>query len=150
MTAPADRHRVLRAALTAAIRLTGAVRDRRAAAVSEAAWRVVEPALAQRDAQLDAVRALHHDWDADPGHCSHCTTGDGALVTYPCPTIRALDIRQQSDPRSVEGLTREDRYRQALPTLMTDLANDLTALLPDEARAAGIHFAFAIDTTTEN
>jgi hypothetical protein len=37
------------------------------------------------------VRSLHHDWEADPGHCAHCTGPDGNLVRSPCPTIRALN-----------------------------------------------------------
>jgi hypothetical protein len=40
---------------------------------------------------VDRVRALHHDWENDPGHCAHCTGADGNLVPYPCPTVQALD-----------------------------------------------------------
>lgn len=40
---------------------------------------------------VDRVRALHHDWDADPGHCAHCQDGTGTPLRWPCPTIRALD-----------------------------------------------------------
>lgn len=41
------------------------------------------------------VRALHHDWEADPGHCAHCNGPDGNLVPYPCPTIIAIDGQEQ-------------------------------------------------------
>jgi len=40
---------------------------------------------------VDRVRALHHDWDADPGHCAHCQDGMGTPLPWPCPTIRALE-----------------------------------------------------------
>lgn len=105
MTATADRHRVLRGAIECAIRLAPGTRDRQTGPLTTTVWRVVEPALAQRDAQLDAVRALHHDWPNDPGHCAHCQDGMGTPLTYPCPTIRALDVRRppaQPRPR-IEG-----------------------------------------------
>lgn len=58
MTTTNDRHRVLRHAITATVSLTGAVRRGQSAAVSGAVWRVIEPQLVQRDAQLDAVREV--------------------------------------------------------------------------------------------
>lgn len=47
-----------------------------------------------------------------------------------------------------QARAREEQYRKALPARAVKIANHLTTLLPDEARAAGIHFEF--DTTTED
>lgn len=51
------------------------------------------------------VRALHHDWDADPGHCAHCQDGMGTPLPWPCPTIRALDAPQAGDGTGTATLT---------------------------------------------
>lgn len=40
---------------------------------------------------VDRIRALHHDWEADPGHCAHCQDGMGTPLPWPCPTIQALE-----------------------------------------------------------
>lgn len=40
---------------------------------------------------FDRLRALHHDWEADPGHCAHCQDGIGTPLPWPCPTIQALE-----------------------------------------------------------
>jgi hypothetical protein len=47
------------------------------------------------EAAIARVRALHRDWENDPGHCAHCTGPDGNLVAFPCPTIRALNGEEQ-------------------------------------------------------
>jgi multidrug efflux pump subunit AcrA (membrane-fusion protein) len=36
------------------------------------------------------VRALHRNWEADPGHCAHCQDGMGTPLPWPCPTLAAL------------------------------------------------------------
>jgi hypothetical protein len=43
------------------------------------------------EAAIARARALHHDWEADPGHCAHCQDGMGTPLPWPCPTLRALD-----------------------------------------------------------
>lgn len=58
MTTTTDRHRVLRGAIECAIRLAPGTRDRQTGPLTATVWRVVEPAIAQRDAQLDAVREV--------------------------------------------------------------------------------------------
>lgn len=49
------------------------------------------------DNQIKAVRVLHRpthgDYPYDDGLCNHCSNSDGDM-TYPCPTIRALDGEQ--------------------------------------------------------
>jgi hypothetical protein len=54
-----------------------------------------KPTREQLLTAVDRVRKLHHDWEADPGHCAHCTGPDGNLVAWPCPTARALDGQEQ-------------------------------------------------------
>ncbi|MER5715753.1 hypothetical protein [Streptomyces sp. NPDC002132] len=46
---------------------------------------------ARAEAAVARVRALHRDWDADPGRCAHCQDGMGTPLPWPCPTLRALD-----------------------------------------------------------
>lgn len=134
MTAPADRHRVLRAALTAAIRLTGIVSRGHTAALTAAVWRVIEPALAQRDAQLDAVRALHVR-NANTGDCEHCSERDypDYAVPWPCPTIRALDTKHQSAESDAEK-----EYEALKARFLEAVArgDQPTILEPDPAREA--------------
>lgn len=48
---------------------------------------------------------------------------------------------------TAQARAREEQYRRALPARAAKIADHLTTLLPDEAREAGIHFAF--DTTTD-
>ena len=55
-TPAADRRRVLRRAVECAIGLDSTTRNGQTGALTATVWRVVEPALAQRDQQLDAVR----------------------------------------------------------------------------------------------
>jgi hypothetical protein len=54
-----------------------------------------KPTREQLLATVERVRALHHDWENDPGHCAHCTGPDGNLVPWPCPTAHALDGQEQ-------------------------------------------------------
>jgi hypothetical protein len=49
----------------------------------------------QAEAAVERVRELHQRWDADPGSCAHCVDGRGTPLSYPCPTIRALDSQEQ-------------------------------------------------------
>lgn len=63
-----------------------------AAALHEALGQLLGEEGAQA---IGRVRALHHDWEADPGHCAHCTGPDGNLVRFPCDTVRALDGEEQ-------------------------------------------------------
>ncbi|NUO42388.1 MAG: hypothetical protein HOV82_10150 [Streptomyces sp.] len=60
---------------------------------SEAAGILLTRTTDERDrlrAAIARVRALHHDWEADPGHCAHCQDGMGTPLPWPCPTVRAL------------------------------------------------------------
>lgn len=57
-TDPAERRHIVRGAIECAIRLAPGTRDRQTGPLTTTVWRVVEPALAQRDAQLDAVREV--------------------------------------------------------------------------------------------
>ena len=57
--------------------------------------RQATPAESAQARAIERVRALHHDWEADPGHCAHCTEGYGNLVPWPCPTVRTLDGEEQ-------------------------------------------------------
>jgi hypothetical protein len=67
--------------------------------LADAALAVVQPDLTQCDAQLEAVRALHHEWtDGAPGCCAHCQDGMGTPLPWPCPTIQALDVRRPQPP----------------------------------------------------
>lgn len=37
---------------------------------------------------LDALVELHKPW---PGGCSHCINIEGGYMSYPCPTIQAIE-----------------------------------------------------------
>jgi hypothetical protein len=74
------------------------------------------------------------------------------MICSPC--ARAADIHAPRDQHCHDpGCTcghRTDRYRtgagfEALPSRMAQIAGQLTAQLPAQAQAAGIHFAY--DTT---
>ena len=52
---------------------------------------LIVPDLERAEATIARVRALHRDWEADPGHCAHCQDGMGTPLPWPCPTITALD-----------------------------------------------------------
>lgn len=58
MTGPAARRSIIRGAIECAIRLAPGTRERQTGRLTAAVWRVVEPALAQRDAQLAAVHDI--------------------------------------------------------------------------------------------
>lgn len=60
-------------------------------------WTTMRDRAERAAAAIARVRALHHDWDADPGHCAHCQDGMGTPLPWPCPTIRALDAPTPAD-----------------------------------------------------
>lgn len=64
---PADRRRVLRHTIECAIGLDSTTRNGQTGALTATVWRVIEPALTQRDAQLDAVRAVMADMEGVTG-----------------------------------------------------------------------------------
>lgn len=84
-------------------------------------------------------------------HCTDpkCMCGHRTDRYRPLDGIAAVaDFFDQFNRVTAEARAREERYRRALPARMTEIASDLTGLLPDEARAAGIHFA--LEPTTED
>lgn len=66
---------------------------------------------------------------------------DGAPFTIPASSLASYEAASQ------EARALADRFAEALPGRMTEIADQLTAQLPPEARAAGIHLAY--DTTPE-
>lgn len=62
-TDPAERRSVIRGAIECAIGLNPTVRPRQAAPLVASVWRIVEPALAQRDRQINAVLDVLDDMD---------------------------------------------------------------------------------------
>lgn len=102
---PAERRHILRGAVECAIGLNPGTRNGQTAALTAAVWRVIRPALEQRDAQITAVRALHIR-NANTGTCEHCSERDypDYAVPHPCPTIRALDAKHQQDTDEPETL----------------------------------------------
>jgi hypothetical protein len=50
------------------------------------------------EAAIARVRALHRDWEADPGHCAHCQDGVGTPLPWPCPTLTVLDQTKEPTP----------------------------------------------------
>lgn len=93
-TDPAERRRVLRGAIECTIGLNPGTRNGQTAPLTAAVWRIIEPALAQRDAQITAIHALHAR-NPNTGDCEHCSERDypDYAVPWPCPTIRALDVK---------------------------------------------------------
>lgn len=101
---PAVQRRILRRTLERALRQHTATKPAAAVALTEAVWRIIGPALEHRDAQLEAVRTLHHEWtDGAPGCCAHCQDGMGTPLAWPCPTIRALSARPDTRPTADPG-----------------------------------------------
>lgn len=64
---PAERRSVIRGAIECAIGLNPTVRPRQAAPLVVSVWRIVEPALAQRDRQIAAVRDVLDAMDSVTG-----------------------------------------------------------------------------------
>jgi hypothetical protein len=64
-------------------------------AVRDAELEQLRDRVDQEAAAIERVRQLHHDWDADPGHCAHCQNGMGTPLRFPCPTIQAIDPKEQ-------------------------------------------------------
>lgn len=64
---PAERRAVIRGAIECAIGLNPTVRPRQAAPLVASVWRIVEPALAQRDRQITAVRDVIDAMDGTTG-----------------------------------------------------------------------------------
>lgn len=98
-------------------------------------WRIIEPALTQRDAQITAIHALHVR-NANTGDCEHCSERDypDYAVPWPCPTIRALDAK----PLPAAGP--EAEYEALKARFLEAVArNDQpTVLEPDPAREARV------------
>jgi hypothetical protein len=106
-TDPAERRRILHGAIECAIGLNPAIRNGQTTALTAAVWRIIEPALTQRDNQVTAVRALHVR-NANTGTCEHCSERDypDYSVGYPCPTIRALELKRLlAEPEAEPPLT---------------------------------------------
>jgi hypothetical protein len=125
---PAERRTVIRGAIECAIGLCTATRTGQVGPLTAAVWRIVEPALTQRDHQVTAVRALHHEWtDTAPGRCAHCQDGQGTPLPWPCPTIRALDVKNLPTAADQEYDALKASYLEAV----TSGAHRITVLEPD-------------------
>lgn len=81
---PADRRRVLRHTIECAIGLDSTTRNGQTGALTATVWRVIEPALTQRDAQLDAVRGQIDAMAQTP-----------SLHQWAEALRRALDVKRQ-------------------------------------------------------
>lgn len=105
---------------------------------------ICQPCAAAADAR--APRSQHCTSEGGPGaacDCQHRTD-----LYQPLDGLAAIARAYDRLARIGEAQTaRMEHFREALLTRSDQIATDLTAALPDEARAAGIHFA--IDATTE-
>jgi glycerol-3-phosphate responsive antiterminator len=68
---------------------------------------------------------------------------DGAPFIIPASALASYEAASQ------EARALADRFAEALPGRMTEIAEQLTAQLPPEVRAAGIHLAYDTTPTTE-
>ncbi|MEV0015414.1 hypothetical protein [Streptomyces tendae] len=57
----------------------------------------------EQQAAIARVRAIHREWDADPGHCAHCQDGMGTPLPWPCPTTRALGEQPAPAPAATQA-----------------------------------------------
>jgi hypothetical protein len=80
---PAERRSVIRGAIECAIALNPTVRPRQAAPLVVSVWRIVEPALAQRDRQITAVRDVIDAMDNTTGARFWAQQLHAALGTRP-------------------------------------------------------------------
>jgi hypothetical protein len=80
---PAERRHIIRGAIECAIGLNPTVRPRQAAPLVVSVWRIVEPALAQRDRQIAAVRDVLDAMDNTTGARLWAQQLHAALGTRP-------------------------------------------------------------------